>query len=182
MTNPQPRIPSRRSWNAGWFYVEQMAKTMRERGKDMIDLAKLEAGPFDPEEPGMPKGKGVSDPVGSEAVKRVMGDIPRDEVAMWLGELFAAAQLVRGKSSECERLVFLVDHRADERVGRQVAGADCVNCRRYVSGAVSDRLRAGRCSECDQRWRRYRKAEAEAGRVASDVVFHNTYYDGKYLA
>lgn len=173
MGEPTLSVPSNRKWKSSWLQIQQNAETLKFRGAEMIELAKMEANPLNANTEARERvsTSGVSKPTENEAMARVLGEVPQDIVAQWLAELFTVMDEIRVMSKEAERLVWLVDHRADERVGRVVVGGDCEGCDRYCTGAANDRRKSGLCTACYPAWLRYRRDMHKKRESASRYMF-----------
>ena len=54
---------------------------------------------------------------------------------------------------------------------RQVTGADCEACRRWVPGSATDRLRSGFCDACRKAWERFSDVCDRRGEIADRAAF-----------
>lgn len=153
---PHRRPPRAQEWVSRWQELATLATTIAGRLPELDTLSRHTTDPDGyPTSSLQPGSKGgTSDPVG-ELVVNTDERIPFDLVAAWLDDLFNSSRKAWEIARHLERVLWLIDHRGDQQVGRQPSGSACAACDRYVSGSPNDRLRASFCPACYFAWRRW---------------------------
>lgn len=161
-----------KEWESNWDDVIAQARDLKTAGATMLRLAtELRTAPD-----GYPRssiGTGIAPSGPSDRTGEMATNVEHlDRVDQWLDNFFAADIRVRGDVDLMERLVWLVEHRKDQRAGAERNDGHCKACvTRYVPGSSTDRLRNELCDACYQAWRRWREPEIERGGDASKTKF-----------
>ena len=139
---------SQRTWERRWAEMAEVIEAMRDRGPELIRLAQMSAIPDGYGRGGNGTSRSTETAKPTEAAVLALEVDVDDRVAQWLDELFGQVTQAVARLRRIHQLDYLVEHRGDGRVGRQVTGGECLCCERYVSGSASDRLRGGLCDTC----------------------------------
>ena len=166
-------VMSQRTWERRWAEMAEIVEAMAGRGPELIRLAQMSAVPdgYGAGGSGTIQSTDVADPTLRTAARRngwrLDGKdddepdgppwVPNDRVNEWLDELFLQVTQAAARLRRIHQLDYLVEHRGDGRVGRQVTGGECLCCERYVSGSASDRLRSGLCETCRKAYDRWKE-------------------------
>lgn len=109
---------------------------------------------------GTSRGTSLLTSVERAAESRVYHDAPPDNVGDAIRDVFEMLQAMADLASRVGRKIAFVRHVAEKSEGRVSSlQGECQACERVVSGAETDRLRAGYCDACRKAWERAGKPD-----------------------